>query len=187
MKPTGYYTHRLCRKHDMGRGHPEAPQRLDVIEDRLLITGVSDALDRREPNPASVAELELAHDRMYIASLRGLSAQLADDIRAGGPTHVQLDPDTSMCEHTWQAALLSAGAAIDATDAVLEGEIANAFCATRPGQRHAAKSTSKPRLRQAQPERAVALHAEAINFIAASAYYISARAKKYLKTQRPAP
>ena len=139
MKPTGYYTPRLCRKHDMGRGHPEAPQRLDEIEDRLLITGVSDALDRREPNPASVAELELAHDRMYIASLRGLSAQLADDIRAGGPTHVQLDPDTSMCEHTWQAALLSAGAAIDATDAVLEGEIANAFCATRPPGHHATR------------------------------------------------
>ena len=72
-------------------------------------------------------------------------------------------------------------------DARKEGAPPGAHPGTRPWQRHAAKSTSKPRLRQAQPERAVALHAEAINFIAASAYYISARAKKYLKTQRPAP
>ena len=72
-------------------------------------------------------------------------------------------------------------------DARKEGAPPGAHPGTRPWQRHAAKSTSKPRLRQAQPERAVALHAEAINFIAASAYYISARAKKYLKTKRPAP
>ena len=72
-------------------------------------------------------------------------------------------------------------------DARKEGAPPGAHPGTRPGQRHAAKSTSKPRLRQAQPERAVALHAEAINFIAASAYFISAKAKKYLKTQRPAP
>ncbi|PIF90024.1 hypothetical protein CLU86_0903 [Acidovorax sp. 62] len=58
---------------------------------------------------------------------------------------------------------------------------------SRPMQRHAAKSTHKPRLRQAQPERAAALHAETINFIAACAYSTSARAQKYLKTQRPAP
>ena len=72
-------------------------------------------------------------------------------------------------------------------DARKEGAPPGAHPGTRPWQRHAAKSTSKPRLRQAQPERALALHAEAINFIAASAYYISARAKKYLKTKRPTP
>ena len=72
-------------------------------------------------------------------------------------------------------------------DARKEGAPPGAHPGTRPGQRHAAKSTSKPRLRQAQPERAVALHAEAINFIAASAYLISARAIKHIKTQRPTP
>ena len=58
---------------------------------------------------------------------------------------------------------------------------------SRPMQRHAAKSTHKPQLRQAQPERAAAFHAETINFIAACAYSTSARAQKHLKTQRPAP
>ncbi len=139
MKPTGYFTHKTCWRHEMGSGHPECPERLSAIEDRLLITGVGDALERREPTPASIAELELAHGRLHIASIRGLSDELRDDMAAGGPAHAQLDPDTSINIHTWEAALLSAGAAIDATDAVLAGELENAFCATRPPGHHACR------------------------------------------------
>ncbi len=139
MKPTGYYTHPVCWKHEMGAGHPECPERLSAIEDRLLITGVGDALERREPTPASVAELELAHGRMHVAALRGLHDELRDEIAAGGPSHAQLDPDTSINLHTWEAALLSAGAALNATDAVLAGELENAFCAVRPPGHHACR------------------------------------------------
>ncbi|GAB3191588.1 histone deacetylase family protein [Hydrogenophaga aquatica] len=123
----------------MGAGHPECPERLGAIEDRLLITGLGDALERRDATPASVSELELAHGRMHIASLRGLSDELKEEIRAGGPTHSQVDPDTSLNEHTWEAALLSAGAALNATDAVLAGELENAFCAVRPPGHHACR------------------------------------------------
>ncbi|MFM8822245.1 MAG: histone deacetylase family protein, partial [Limnohabitans sp.] len=73
MGATGYFTHADCRLHEMGAGHPECPQRLDAIEDRLLITGLDQALTRREPAPASLSDIELAHGRMYVASLRGLS------------------------------------------------------------------------------------------------------------------
>ena len=139
MKSTGYFTHRTCMKHEMGAGHPECPERLGAIEDRLLITGLADALDRRDATPASIAELELAHGRMYIASLRGLTDELRDEVTAGGPSHAQLDPDTSINVHSWEAALLSAGAALDATDAVLAGEMENAFCAVRPPGHHACR------------------------------------------------
>ena len=139
MGATGYFTHSDCRLHEMGEGHPECPQRLDAIEDRLLITGLDHALDRREPAPASLADIELAHGRMYVASLRGLSDALAEDMQAGGPTHTSLDPDTSMNAHTWKAALRSAGAALDATDAVIAGELENAFCAIRPPGHHACR------------------------------------------------
>ena len=124
----------------MGPGHPECPARLDAIEDRLLITGLDVALDRREATPASLTDLELAHGRMHLASLRGLSDQLRDDINAGGPAHAQIDPDTSINVHSWDAILISAGAAIDATDAVMAGELANAFCATRPPGHHATRN-----------------------------------------------
>ncbi|MFC5519311.1 histone deacetylase family protein [Polaromonas jejuensis] len=140
MNATGYFTHKDCWKHEMGEGHPECPQRLDAIEDRLLLTGVGDALARREAPQASLGDIELAHDRMLVAAIRGLSEGLADDIRAGGPAYAQIDPDTSMNVHTWNAALRAAGAALAATDSVLAGELENAFCAVRPPGHHAERN-----------------------------------------------
>lgn len=139
MNKTGYFTHPDCRKHEMGAGHPECPERLDAIENRLLISGVADALDRREAPQAPIADIELAHGRMYVAALRGLTDGLREEIDAGGPTHAQIDPDTSLNVHTWDAALSAAGAAIAATDAVMAGELANAFCAVRPPGHHACR------------------------------------------------
>lgn len=123
----------------MGAGHPECPERLDAIDDQLLSSGVLDALTRSEADPAPIADIELAHGRMYIASIRGLTDGLREEINAGGPTHAQIDPDTSINVHTWDAALRSAGAAIAATDAVIAGEMENAFCAIRPPGHHACK------------------------------------------------
>ncbi|MBC7706130.1 MAG: histone deacetylase family protein [Rhodoferax sp.] len=137
MNKTGYFTHGDCRKHEMGAGHPECPERLDAIEDRLLASGVGDVLDRRDAAPASLADVELAHDRMFVASLRGLSETLQEELAAGGPAHAQIDPDTSINVFTWDAALRGAGLALAATDAVIAGELENAFCAVRPPGHHA--------------------------------------------------
>ncbi|MCF8157566.1 MAG: histone deacetylase family protein [Rhodoferax sp.] len=126
----------------MGAGHPECPERLDAIENRLLVSGVGDALHRREAPEAPIADIELAHGRMYVASLRGLTDGLREEIDAGGPSHAQIDPDTSLNVHTWDAALRAAGAAIAATDAVMAGEMDNAFCSVRPPGHHACKDTA---------------------------------------------
>ena len=139
MGATGYFTHPDCLKHEMGPGHPECPERLSAIEDRLLISGVDMALTRREAAPAALADIELAHGRMHVAALRGLTDVLREDMAAGGPAHTPLDPDTLINIHTWDAALRSAGAAIEATDAVIEGELENAFCAIRPPGHHACR------------------------------------------------
>ena len=139
MGATGYFTHPDCLKHEMGPGHPECPERLGAIEDRLLISGLDMALTRREAAPAALADVELAHGRMHVASLRGLNDMLREDLAAGGPTHTALDTDTSINAYTWDAALRSAGAAIEATDAVIAGELENAFCATRPPGHHACR------------------------------------------------
>jgi acetoin utilization deacetylase AcuC-like enzyme len=137
---TGYFTHPDCWRHEMGAGHPECPQRLDAIEDRLLATGLGALLKRHEATPAALADLELAHGRMHLAALRGLSDRLHDDLTAGGPSHAQIDPDTSINVHSWDAILVAAGAAINATDAVMAGELANAFCAVRPPGHHATRN-----------------------------------------------
>lgn len=137
MAVTGYYTHSDCWLHEMGRAHPECPARLDAIEDRLLISGVMDALRRFEAPKASVFDLELAHSRMHVAALRGLDLLLRDEMLAGGDGYTQIDQDTAINQHTWNATLRAAGAVLAATDAVMASEIGNAFCAVRPPGHHA--------------------------------------------------
>jgi acetoin utilization deacetylase AcuC-like enzyme len=124
----------------MGRGHPECPERLDAIEDRLLASGVADALERREAPLASTAELELAHTRMHVASIRGLAQEVIADEEAGGVGHLHIDPDTSMNRYSLDASLRAAGACVAATDAVMAGELENAFCAVRPPGHHACRA-----------------------------------------------
>ncbi|TFZ08972.1 histone deacetylase family protein [Ramlibacter humi] len=136
---TGYFSHPSCRKHEMGPGHPECPERLDAIDDRLLVTGVADALDRRQAPAASPADLELAHDKLHVAAMRGLKEELAEQVAAGGSAYAQIDPDTALNAHTWDAALHAAGASLAAVDAVMAGELENAFCAVRPPGHHACR------------------------------------------------
>lgn len=140
MNRTGYFTHPDCRRHEMGAGHPECPERLDAIEDRLLVTGVFDALDRREAPLASPADIELAHDRLHVAAMRGMADQIADDAEAGLQSYAHVDPDTAMNRFTWGAALRASGAVLAAVDAVVAGEMENAFCAVRPPGHHACRA-----------------------------------------------
>ena len=76
---------------------------------------------------ASLADIELAHDRMHVAALQGLTQRLIEEQQAGGPEYSQIDTDTSINSHTFSAALHAAGAALAATDAVMAGELENAF------------------------------------------------------------
>ncbi|HEY0883781.1 MAG TPA: histone deacetylase family protein, partial [Ramlibacter sp.] len=115
------------------------PERLDAIEDRLLASGVGIGLDRRLAPEAPVSDIELAHTRLHVAAMRGLRQELKESIAAGGPPYSQIDPDTAMNEHTWNAALRAAGAVLAATDAVMSGDLENAFCAVRPPGHHACR------------------------------------------------
>ena len=112
----------------MGRGHPECPERLDAIEDRMLASRLLDAVERREAPLASTEILELAHDRMHIAAMRGLAEELREQEDAGGMDHLHIDPDTSMNRHTWNAVLRGAGAAISVMGRNLHESWLNAAC-----------------------------------------------------------
>lgn len=126
----------------MGPGHPECPERLDAIEDRLLASGVGDALDRREAPEASPEIIQLAHSKTLVNSIRGLEQELAEHIAAGGRGYAQIDPDTAMNSSSWSATLHACGAVLAATDAVIAGELENAFCAVRPPGHHACRDRS---------------------------------------------
>lgn len=132
---TAYFSHPDCRAHDMGRGHPECPARLDAIEDHLLATGLDIALTRFDAPLVRREDLALAHTTGYVAELSEFMEQAAE---LG--EHRSVDPDTSVGPATWQAAMRAAGAAVAATEAVIDGRAENAFCAIRPPGHHATRS-----------------------------------------------
>ncbi|PLW68540.1 histone deacetylase family protein [Pseudohalioglobus lutimaris] len=127
----GYITHHQCQLHDMGSYHPEQPARLAAINDRLIATGLDMALRQYDALPAAREKLLPAHGADYIATVYRKS-----------PEHgqVSLDDDTSMNPFTLQAALLAAGAVIQAVDMVMSGEVDQVFCAVRPPGHHAERS-----------------------------------------------
>jgi acetoin utilization deacetylase AcuC-like enzyme len=133
---TAFFSHADCRRHDMGRGHPECPERLAAIEDHLIATGLADLLDRHDDAPlATEVDIAHAHTSGY---LRELDDVLAECERGTGM--VALDPDTMACPATRQAVFRAAGAAVAATDLVIDGKADNAFCAVRPPGHHATRS-----------------------------------------------
>lgn len=129
---TGYFSHPDCLSHDMGAGHPECPARIHAIEDHLRAVGLDMLMLPQDVPMASNKDLALAHDLNYVLTLDDFLQQL----EATGETRA-LDPDTWACPGTRSAAWRAAGAAVAATDAVIDGKLSNAFCAVRPPGHHA--------------------------------------------------
>ena len=128
-----WITHKDCRLHEMGPGHPECPERLDAISDHLLAQGLLNLMVPYDAPEASVEQLERAHTAHHVL-------EMLNAVPAEGYIHV--DPDTAMNPHSIKAALRSAGAAVLATDLVLKGEATTAFCAVRPPGHHATRDAA---------------------------------------------
>ncbi|MGB0867618.1 MAG: histone deacetylase family protein, partial [Granulosicoccaceae bacterium] len=120
-----------CEQHEMGSGHPECPERLVAISDALELAGLSAQLDQRLAPMADHETIALAHPASYVR-------QIFDASPSDGRS--RLDGDTSMNPFTLEAAQRAAGAAVAAVDAVMAGEVKNAFCQTRPPGHHAEQS-----------------------------------------------
>ena len=118
---TAIYSHPDCQRHEMGDWHPECPARLQAIADQLINAHIDDLLDHRDAPLADEASIARNHTANAIAIVR-------DHLPCAGD-YYPIDGDTSLNAHSWQAARRAAGAALAATDAVLDGEIDNAFCA----------------------------------------------------------
>jgi len=125
---TAYVTHDSCTRHDMGGGHPESPGRLVAVEKGLNVVGVDRRVTRMAAPTVPVDTIKRVHDDDYVDGL--IAAAPADGLH-------RIDGDTVMNPHSLDAALHAAGAAVAATDAVMAGQVANAFCAVRPPGHHA--------------------------------------------------
>ena len=130
---TAIFTHPDCIRHQMGEWHPEAPARLQAIEDQLILARLDGLIERREGHHAQRDDILSNHTEGALALVRDHVPTAPDEL-------YPLDPDTLLCQHSYRAALAAAGTALAATEAVLNGEIDNAFCAIRPPGHHARPS-----------------------------------------------
>jgi len=130
---TAYLTHPSSLKHDMGAGHPECPARIQAVTDQLISSGLLPLLEQYTAPAATREQLARVHSIGYIESVFKRS-----------PAHglVYLDADTAMNQHSLEAALHAAGAAIKAVDLVMSGQADNAFCNVRPPGHHAGRNSA---------------------------------------------
>jgi len=117
----------------MGTGHPECPERLAAINDQMLASGLAQLVRHIEPALADAADVLRVHPQAYLDLL------LSHEPETG---YAWLDPDTRMNPATLRAAWRAAGAAVAATDAVIRGDVSNAFCCVRPPGHHATRSAA---------------------------------------------
>jgi acetoin utilization deacetylase AcuC-like enzyme len=132
---TAFYTHSDCKRHEMGSWHPESPERLQAIEDQLIASRIADLLEYCEAPAAQESDLQRVHTADAIYRIRENCPGYDSENK-----HFPLDADTTLNAFTWRAALRAAGAAIAATNAVIDREVDNAFCSIRPPGHHATPS-----------------------------------------------
>lgn len=125
MLKTGFITREECALHDTGPGHPERAARIEAILDAFHTAGLNPP--RLPVEPATRKDLERIHTRQYVYTI-----EQACNLHKPYP-----DPDTVMGPGSWPAAMLAAGAGINACKAVLAGEYDNVFSAMRPPGHHA--------------------------------------------------
>jgi acetoin utilization deacetylase AcuC-like enzyme len=115
----------------MGPHHPECPDRLTAVNDRLIASGIDPYLVHHTAPAATRAQLARVHNDDYI-----------DEIEAASPESGlnYLDPDTALSPYSLDAARHAAGAVVLGVDLVMRGEARTAFCAVRPPGHHAERS-----------------------------------------------
>lgn len=126
--PTALVYDPLYKEHDPGYGHPERAERCDAVMKGIASAVPQYDLLRLPPRCAALNEIRTCHTSEYIETVR---RDVADGIGALSTG------DTDVCERSMDIALLAAGGAIEAVDAVIAGRARNAFCAVRPPGHHA--------------------------------------------------
>jgi len=113
--------------------HPERPERLIAVLNRLKEAGVTQDMDERKAKEISIEQLQMAHPVSYIQSI--LDSEPVGKV-------IKVDQDTYMSEGSGRAAKLAAGAVAEATSLVLAGQTNKVFCAIRPPGHHAEMAES---------------------------------------------
>ncbi len=128
MEKIGFVYDKRYLDHYTGAWHPERPNRLMAIIDRLERTGLLEELVKIKARLASEDEILFVHSKAHVEMVR--------DYCLSGRT-VMDDGETWICPESYEVALLAAGGVLSAADAIVDGAIRRAFCAVRPPGHHA--------------------------------------------------
>ena len=128
MSYTGFIDHAMYDLHVQSQGHPECPERLESIRLELQARNLMNKLNKLQIEPLSIEHLLRVHAQDYIDTVIKISE------RGGGLLD---DGDTVACKFSYQAANLAASGVIQASNAIMQKSIKNAFCAVRPPGHHA--------------------------------------------------
>ena len=126
--------HAAAVLHDTGWGHPEHQGRLRAVASAMKndLVALHGRVEQIAPPPAHEDDLRLVHTEEHIASVR---SAVRDAGTRGRP--VGIDADTKVSGASWDAALGTVGAGLEAVRCVAEGRLRNAFVAARPPGHHA--------------------------------------------------
>ncbi|MBM4295571.1 MAG: histone deacetylase [Deltaproteobacteria bacterium] len=130
MRRTGYVYDDRYLLHNPGEWHPERPDRLKAIHAHLTQERLLDLVVRIEPYEDTLSWVERVHDPDYIKRFKEACEK--------GRQIFQV-PDCGISKESYQIALLAVGGVMAAVDAVMAGQVDNAFCAVRPPGHHAEK------------------------------------------------
>ena len=134
MTPTAFFMHPSAVLHDTGWGHPEHQGRLRAIASALKedLVALHGRVEQVAPEVAGVEDVALVHDEALIETVR----EAVDQAREFGQP-VAIDADTRVSGASWEAALGTVGAGLEAAHGVVAGRYRNAFVAARPPGHHA--------------------------------------------------
>lgn len=125
--PPIYYHPRML-DHDTG-SHPEHAGRLRAVVEHFDSQDLWGSERVADWQAAPVEAVAAVHDAGYLSELQQMAG------RGGG----RLDPDTVTSGASYEAALVAAGAAVDAVARVVEGNAQQALCLVRPPGHHAVR------------------------------------------------
>ena len=127
-------------EHLTPKNHPDKPQRLEMAMKVLEALGwlEREGLALLAPRAASEDELAAVHERAYIHEVEEAARKVAEDANnSDGRMTRRFATDTYVSTKSYEAALKAAGAPLTAIDAIMNGEIDNAYCLVRPPGHHA--------------------------------------------------